>query len=225
MDAGSGLAFNQHLIRNRVYTSKSYDRFYEFENRDTLRHHLSGLVTLEESLWKFDSTLASVTTFDPETRIYSETGNSILKQPVYTLNVQFGDDYENVNGTESFRLGKLEASTLINGSYYKNPLYNTSKDSVLNERVMYWHAAYAIDYDQRLNYDARPFSGKFSLITNKKRFRLKSDAGSIKMSFANGEKHRAKINQTYSTTHRSASQPHFHLTLHHPVFTREKLAL
>jgi len=194
---GSGLALNEHLINGKVYFSNSYDLFYDFEAPDTLRNTVKSTVVLEEALWKFDTTIVGITTFDPVTRTYDQSGRSLLKEQVYNLNVQFGEDYENVNGKETFRLGKLEASTLINGSFYKSPFYSAAKDTVPNSRVMYWQRAYEIDYDNVLNYDGQPFSGTFSMTTNKKKFGLKSSKNALSISFANGEKHRVAIMKTY----------------------------
>ena len=193
---GGGLEANKHKIGDRIYHANAYDDFFEFQDNDTMNYTLTGPVVLREALWRFDSTQASIVTFDPATRTYDDRSKAINKQQVYQLNVQFGEDYENLSGFESYQIGKLESHTLINGSYYKNPLY-VEKDSVITRRVKYWQRAYETEYDNVLNYDGQPFNGKFFMTTNTRKFSLSTSAEKISLDFANGSAHRKAIMKAY----------------------------
>ena len=194
---GGKLDANKHLINNRIYTANLYNDFFEYENGDTMNYTLTGPVVLKDFLWRFDSTEASITTFDPATRTYDERGYAINKQQVYQLNVQFGEDYENLSGFESYQIGKLESRTLVNGSYYKNPLY-VDKDSVISRRAKYWQRSYETEYDNVLNYDGQPFNGKFSLTSHSRKFKLSSSEEKISLNFADGGPHRKALRKTYT---------------------------
>lgn len=186
-------AKNKYRINNRVYTANSYESFFSYDNMDTLEVPLVNPETLTESLWRFDSTQATLTIFDPATRTMTTDYFALNKELVDHSTATFSDDYESVIANEEYTVGDISAKTLINGSYYHNTerLFpgKTLSDTVLNSRVKYWLRSYETTSDYTLYYKDQPFSGTFTINTHTSDFKLKTSPESIVFDYAVGDKH------------------------------------
>lgn len=188
----------KHLIKGKVYQAAEYDQSFRFENQDTLNHILVNPETISESLWRFDTTTAIINRFDPTTRTYEVKSYAINKDLVYQIDMQFGEEYENVAGSETYQVGKLSARTLMNGEYVKpinryRIMEEGDADSVLNRRVKYWGSSYNLTTDYTLFYDDKPFSGKFNMTSHTGDFALKTSSEAISFNYSTSEKHNKKV--------------------------------
>jgi len=192
----------KHLINGKIYQAAEYDQFFRYENIDTLNQILVNPETISESLWRFDSTTAIVNSFDPISRTYEVKSYSLNKDLVYQIQMEFGEEYENVTGTENYQVGKLGAKTLMNGEYVKpinryRILEQSGADSVLNRRVKYWGSSYNLTSDYTLYYDNKPFSGKFNMINHASKFQLKMSSESISFNNSTSEKQQKAVLKAY----------------------------
>lgn len=191
---------SKHVIRGNVYTAGKNDVLFERNTWDTVKYNLTAPVVLFESLWCYDTTLAIVTKFDPTTRSYESASYSLTKKPVYQVNGQFGEDYDNVNATENYRVGKLNAQTLMNGAYVKNnPRLSRiyAIDTVPNSKVRNWMRSFDLQTDYTLYYEETPFTGKFTMNMHEHKFNLKASGKTIHIDYANGSKHERQIQKAF----------------------------
>ncbi len=202
---------NKHRINGRTYIANNYDSFFSYDNIDTLEVPLMNVETLTESLWRFDTTRASATVFDPANRTVTTDYYALNKDLIDHSTATFSEDYESVIANEEYSVGDLTAKTLINGSYYHYPgvrLEKTLADTVLNSRIKYWLRSYETTSDYTLLYKNQPFSGTFTINTHAKDFKLKTASEGIVFNYANGKKHAKAIEKTFNVYKKKRKEKH-----------------
>jgi len=193
----------QNSIRGNNYERNHRLGFFERRIEDSLLiPSVTDKLTLFESLWAFDSTVAVSNTFDPKTRILENKSYALNKDLVYQLNVEFGEDYDNFVGTEICQSGKLMTKTVLSGSYserYRNYMMRYGiEDTFPMRRAFDWKSNYETTTDFTLFYDNNPFSGKFTMTANSPNFNLLASPEAIHMDYSTSLKHKKALLKAYN---------------------------
>jgi antitoxin component YwqK of YwqJK toxin-antitoxin module len=193
----------ENLIHGKPYYFNKFLGFYELRSEEWgLTGAETDSITLFESLWSFDTTVAVLNTFDPKTRTLDNKSYALNKDLVYHLNCEFGEEYDNFVGTEVCQSGKLMTKTVLNGSYTPrfNPYFYEMgmEDTLPMRRAFDWKYRYETTSDFTLFYDNNPFSGKFTMTANAPNFNLVASRDAIHLDYSTSEKHRKALLKAYN---------------------------
>ena len=174
-------------INGRKYHEDHYWNKYVFK-KDLKLDSITETQVLEETLWMRDSALATIETYNPDSRTLSETRYDISKKPIVTYQTVFNEDFTTLTGETDTRIANLHLHRQVNGSYIPdNPYMGSSGDSLRPERITYWRGQFDWDSDQTLFLDDKPFTGSFDMLLNQKKYGLKTTPNSIHFSLPENE--------------------------------------
>jgi antitoxin component YwqK of YwqJK toxin-antitoxin module len=168
------MRFNPNLIVKTIIEgyeveNDSYSDYYFYDNRDSIFSSALDENQLSFKSWHiFDTSAAFEEYYNPAPRILTLNSISITGNRYEKFDVQFGEKFENWNGTNVFKFGPFELQTTISASLIS---YNTEegKDSVTEikefERIKHFDESFYFEMneDPVLYYNGQPYSGKMNL--------------------------------------------------------------
>lgn len=191
-----GNILSNPLQKNLAFVTinnKDYDRNFGnptviySDDKELKLGEMADRILLVEELFKADSSLAKQVYFHPKTRTMNVIQRNLMGDTIATEEAVFSEDYLNVNAVRTTRFKNMELRTIQNGvldEYWKSSISDTVP---LEKLAYYWEYKYAVEKDNELLVNGKPFTGNFKLIDRKGSFSVKASNELIQLSLPNGK--------------------------------------
>lgn len=192
-DSKGNILNNPSNLKPDIITidNKDYDRNYGnptiiySEDKEIKKDAMPEKILLIEELFKIDSSVAKAAYFYPKIRTLNVFERNLMGDTVSTQEVIFSEDYMNVNAIQTRQYKNLTLRTIQNGTldeYWKASLSDTVP---IEKLAFYWEYKYAIEKDNELLVNGKPFTGTFQLTDKTGGFSVKATDKSIQLTLPN----------------------------------------
>lgn len=178
----SELERHKLTIRGRNY-EKNYgaSTFYYASNKELLNDSISDRVLVMEQLYKVDTSIASQSWYYPESRMLKTIDQNLLHEDVRLEEVQFSDDFNNVNISMASKFQNIELRTIQNGflnEYLKEGISDTFN---MKNFVYEYEYKYSGEGSDELWVNDKLYTGSFKLVDNTSKLKVKATDKSIQI--------------------------------------------
>ena len=171
------------------YRNWGYPTFYYSSDKDLVKNDtIRERVLINEEVFKADTSIAVQTWYYNWEKKLKKTGQNLMHEDVFFEEVQFSDDFKNVNVSNFLRFDNLELRGIQNGylsEYAENELTDTS---TLEKLAYNWGYKYNGEQIHELYVNDKLFTGTLRISDDKNAFKVKARDKSISISLPNNLK-------------------------------------
>lgn len=215
------------FLNGKKYYLSIGDPTFKHSNLKPLKTGVTEKMLIEEERYKIDTSLASITYFDPIERTLSITRYNLPQKVCHTEETQFSEDYQTLNSNMTFSYKNIVLKGVVSGNYEKSGmrfLYPVEKKDSVNPqyKAVMWGQYYDRESDYTLYVNDQPFTGKALYRSNTGGFKLEVKDNTLNYNTPTGKKD-AELYKKYVNTYLKTGKTNDIVEAYTPDFNRQRM--